>query len=77
MPILKPSYADRMARLKGSLALQGRTAHPTAPLDGTNARTSSQTAYTEMLHGKGDYIRQSPGGPVVEPCCSGDNDMVF
>jgi len=76
MPILKPSYADRMARLKGSLTLQGRTARPAAPLDGTTARTSSQTTYTEMLHGKGDYIHQSPGGPVVEPCCADDTTVM-
>lgn len=75
MPILKPSYAERMARFRGKLTLAGRTAHPREPLDGV-ARTSSQTTYTDSLHGKGDYIRQSPGGPVVDhPCC--DQDMII
>jgi len=74
MPILKTSYAERMARLRGKLTLAGRTARPLEPLDGV-ARTSSQTTYTDSLHGKGDYIRQSPGGPVVDPCC--DQDMII
>jgi len=77
MPILTPSYAERMARFKGNLVLQGRTAHPHQPLDGTNARTSSNTSYIDSLHGKGDYIRQGPSGPIVEPCCQEDNDMII
>lgn len=75
MPIIKPSYAERMARLRGKITLAGRTAHPREPLDGV-ARTSSQTTYTDSLHGKGVYIRQSPGGPVDDlPCC--DDDMII
>jgi hypothetical protein len=52
-----------MARLKGNLLLAGGSTD-------SAARTNSQTTYTASLHGKGDYIRQGPAGPIVEPCCT-------